>query len=155
MENAVLQRLRLFIKSKEMSIKKFAESVNSTESSFNTIFQRESNPGTELIIKILNKYPELSVNWLLLGFGAMEIVGNEKVGENSLRASNAMLRLAEDLKRLKEKEKKVPKSTTEMLKMISELSTENGILKERVRALEENINGYANVAEPIIKYGKQ
>ena len=152
MENPILQRLRFFIKSRGMTIKIFCQSIETPEGSINNMFSRDANPSTELIIKILNVYT-LSANWLLIGFGEMEI--ERELPENQIHSIMGRY-LKEANKKLtpEKKEKKEPESTTEMLKFIQELSAENALLKERNKVLEENKNGYINVAEPIIKYGK-
>jgi transcriptional regulator with XRE-family HTH domain len=155
MENLILQRLRKFIKKNNLSIKNFAENVDSTESTFNTMFQRESNPGTELLIKILAKYPNLSINWLLNGIGEMEIENNPEIGKNALSVSNSLLRLTNDLEKSKELKKKVPKTTLELINKIAELSAELAIEKEKNKTLEENKISYGMAAEKIVKYGKQ
>jgi len=84
----------------------------------------------------------------------MIIENQPQIGTNSLAASNALLRLAENLKKLPEK--KVDKTTGEMINKIAELSAELALVKERNKLLEENSgNGYGQVAEPAFKYGKE
>ena len=83
MENPILQRLRFFIKSRGMTIKIFCQSIETPEGSINNMFSRDANPSTELIIKILNVYT-LSANWLLIGFGEMEI--ERELPENQIHS---------------------------------------------------------------------
>lgn len=67
MENNVLQRLREYIKGKNMTIKAFSESVCTPESTFKTMFNRNSNPSLDLLVKISDVYPDFSLRWILKG----------------------------------------------------------------------------------------
>ena len=151
MENAVIKRLRYFIKSKEITVKYFSEIIDTPEGTFKSLFQRDSDPSTELIIKILNKYPNLSANWLLMGFGEMESPDQPQIGKNALSAANALLRLTDDLNKAKEIEKKVPKTTQELINKIVELTKENSILEQKLKTYENN----TTAAQPPEKYGNK
>jgi len=153
MENTILQRFRLYIKIKEYTIKSYSEEIDSPEGTINNMFSRGTNPSTELLVKILKHNPKFSLSWLLVGVGEMEIEETQIIGKNALAASNALLRLSDELN--KKHEKKVPKTTQELINKITELSAELAIEKEKNRALEEkNKNSYLQVAEPTLKYGK-
>lgn len=151
MENPILQRLRLFIKNKGATIKNFCQIIEVPEGSINNMFSRDANPGTELIIKILSKYPELSVNWLLVGVGEMEKPDQPQIGKNALTAANALMRLTSDLNKAKEIEKKVPKTTQELINKIVELTKENTILHEKLKTYENN----TTAAQPPELYGNK
>lgn len=138
MENAILQRLRLFIKSKGMTIKFFAETIGSPEGTLSVMFQRGTNPSIELIIKILSKFPQLSANWLLVGIGEMESPDQPQIGKNALTATNALMRLTTDLNKVRELEKKVPKTTQEMINKIVEQAKEITILEQKLMSYEQN-----------------
>lgn len=67
MENIVIQRFRQFIKEKEKSNKLFCERIEVSESTLKSLFQRDALPTTEILIKVLSKYPDLDLYWLFFG----------------------------------------------------------------------------------------
>ncbi|WP_280671904.1 MULTISPECIES: S24 family peptidase [unclassified Dysgonomonas] len=71
MENKVLQRIRIFIKSKNITIKAFGESIDISEGTLKSMFNRGTNPSADMLIKIANEYPDISLRWLLKGDGSM------------------------------------------------------------------------------------
>ncbi|MFT3994386.1 MAG: LexA family transcriptional regulator [Dysgonomonas sp.] len=71
MENKVLQRIRQFVKSKDLTIKAFGDSIEVTEGTLKSMFNRGTNPSADMLIKIANEYPEVSLRWLLKGDGDM------------------------------------------------------------------------------------
>lgn len=64
-------RLKHFIEYKGVSINKFSESVGASNSYFNKVFSNNTSIGSDRIERILNVYPELSSDWLIMGKGAM------------------------------------------------------------------------------------
>ena len=153
MENSILQRFRLYIKNKGYTIKSYANEIDATEGSINNMFSRGTNPSSELLVKALKHNPKLSLTWLLIGVGEMEIENQLPIGKNSLAAVNALSRFTNEIS--KPPEKKIHKTTTELIDRISELSAENALLKEKVRALEEEKFSRGIAAEPNFKYGKE
>lgn len=84
MRNEVLERLRQYIKSKNLSIKAFGESINVSESTFKTMFNRNSNPSLDLLVKISDEYPDFSLRWLLKGeFETMHNIEKHSKPENT------------------------------------------------------------------------
>ncbi|GHT05331.1 hypothetical protein FACS189440_01080 [Bacteroidia bacterium] len=73
MENLVNKRIRQLIKSENITLKKFCEIIDISNNTINTIFQRDSNPGSDILIKIAEKFPNYSMTWLLVGRGNIEI----------------------------------------------------------------------------------
>lgn len=82
MENKVLQRLRVFVKSKGLTLKAFGDSVDVTEGTIKSMFNRGTNPSVDMLLKISNAYPNISLKWLLKGEGEM-YNGNEVRAEAS------------------------------------------------------------------------
>ncbi len=65
-------RIVYLIKTLGISTNRFSENIGvSTVTVHNIIKARRSKPGFEVIQKILNTYPDLSTDWLLLGSGEM------------------------------------------------------------------------------------
>jgi len=75
MNNGINKRIRELIESNKISQKRFCETIGISVSTLNTNFQRDSNPGCEMLIRIANKFPKYSINWLLTGKGGKELEG--------------------------------------------------------------------------------
>ena len=56
----------------ELSNTEFAERIQVQPSSLSHIFSGRNKPSTEFIIKIKNAFPDLSLDWILLGHGSLE-----------------------------------------------------------------------------------
>ncbi len=64
-------RIAKIIKSRGLTSAKFAEEIGVQASGISHILSGRNNPSTELILKILKRFPEISSDWLLLGEGPM------------------------------------------------------------------------------------
>ena len=84
MENKVLQRLRVFIKGKNLTIKSFGDSIEVTEGTLKSMFNRGTNPSADMLTKIANEYPDISLEWLLTG-------KNERYTNTSIKESDESL----------------------------------------------------------------
>ncbi|HOK37448.1 MAG TPA: helix-turn-helix transcriptional regulator [Bacteroidales bacterium] len=78
-------RIAKIIKSRGLTSAKFAEEIGVQASGISHILSGRNNPSTDLILKILKRFPDISTDWLLLGEGSMyknesatEIPGNIK-----------------------------------------------------------------------------
>ena len=67
MQNLALERLRAYIKSKDITIKHFAESINIPEGTFKTMFSRQANPSFELLEKASIEYLDFPLRWIITG----------------------------------------------------------------------------------------
>ena len=70
MEDDVRQRLRLFVKSKGISV--VAEEIGYKQSTFSSKLNGDRGIDLNFIEALLMRYPELSAEWLLRGTGHME-----------------------------------------------------------------------------------
>jgi Predicted transcriptional regulator len=73
MENQINNRLRLLIKENKTTQKKFCEIIGIKDSALRDILTRNYNPNTDILMKIADKFPQYSINWLLTGVGNMEL----------------------------------------------------------------------------------
>jgi transcriptional regulator with XRE-family HTH domain len=73
MENSINDRVRIIIKKEKVIQKRFCEIIGISVDTLNTIFKRNSTPGSGFLIKIVENFPQYSMNWLLTGKGEMEI----------------------------------------------------------------------------------
>lgn len=107
MKNAILQRLRYFIKNNNLTIKAFGESVGVSEGTMKSMFNRETNPSVELLLKVANEYHDLSLDWLLMGnvpVGASADVAPESIQiEQNIDYKDKYFSALEELSRLKDK----------------------------------------------------
>jgi transcriptional regulator with XRE-family HTH domain len=87
MGNEINERLKKLIKKEKLTQKKFCEIIGISDGTLNTTFKRNSNPGSEILIKILEKFPNYSINWLLSGKGEMEI-SKDSVTEKTIEIND-------------------------------------------------------------------
>lgn len=65
------ERVRLIYKSYNITLKSFSEALDISEGTLKSMFNRGTNPSFEVIEKIANAYPNLSLEWLITGKGEM------------------------------------------------------------------------------------
>ena len=65
------ERILSFLHSENKSYAQFAEEIGVQPSGISHILSGRNNPSLDFIIKMLQKYPLLSAEWLLFGQGAM------------------------------------------------------------------------------------
>lgn len=85
MENAVLQRIKKFVKIKNLSVNAFSKAINMEQPTVNNYFLERRGISFEIIDKMLTTFPELSAEWLLRGIEPMIIsqIMIENNGSNS------------------------------------------------------------------------
>lgn len=71
MENSINQRIREFINSLDVNDNQFAKSIGITQSVIASMFSRNTEPSSKVIVSILNAYANLSAEWLMRGEGEM------------------------------------------------------------------------------------
>jgi hypothetical protein len=67
----ISSRIKDLISEKNLSISAFELEINAGNSSVLRIIQRDSNVSGNILTKILNRYSEISPEWLILGKGSM------------------------------------------------------------------------------------
>lgn len=68
---SVLDRLEEIRINKGLNKSQFEKVLGKSTGYVNTLYKNQSVPGTEVIIKISDNYPEINLNWLLKGEGEM------------------------------------------------------------------------------------
>lgn len=71
MKNVINQRIREIIALKNSNDREFASSIGVPQNTLSQIFTRGNYPKSDLVISILNTYPEISAEWLMRGEGTM------------------------------------------------------------------------------------
>jgi transcriptional regulator with XRE-family HTH domain len=64
-------RILEFLKTENKSSAQFADEIGVQPSSISHIISGRNNPSLDFVVKMLNKYPSLSTDWLIFGKGQM------------------------------------------------------------------------------------
>ncbi len=72
----MVSRILSILKQKNLSISQFAEEIGIQKSGMSHLISGRNKPSLELILKILQKYPDVKPEWLL--FGTMPKVSDDK-----------------------------------------------------------------------------
>ncbi|MBN2174540.1 MAG: helix-turn-helix transcriptional regulator [Bacteroidales bacterium] len=67
----MIDRIQLILKSMNLSPSQFADEIQVQRSSISHILSGRNKPSLDLVSKILNKFPDISTDWLLFGQGQM------------------------------------------------------------------------------------
>jgi transcriptional regulator with XRE-family HTH domain len=96
------ERIALIITTKNLTNAEFADAIGVQPSNISHIMSGRNNPSLDLVKKILNRYPEIRLEWLVNGKGAMtkELnlfdFENQKAGEaKSLEKSQDVSKIAQ------------------------------------------------------------
>lgn len=64
-------RLKQFLAAENISQAQFAETINVVRASVSHVLAGRNNPGYDFIKSIMDNYPTLNIEWLILGKGKM------------------------------------------------------------------------------------
>jgi transcriptional regulator with XRE-family HTH domain len=76
--NNIKDRIALIIEYKELNSSKFADLVDIQRSRMSHIMSGRNNPSIDVVVRIVEKFPEISTDWLINGKGNM-LIESEKV----------------------------------------------------------------------------
>jgi len=68
-ENSVIERIRKIIKSEKLSVEAFSKETGISKYTLDSMFKKGTNPSFENLNKIINRYDQYSIDWLLTGRG--------------------------------------------------------------------------------------
>jgi len=71
------ERILLFLKAEQLTSTQFADAIGVQRSSVSHIMSGRNNPSYDFLRKILENYPGLNPEWLILGTGEMYKMGKE------------------------------------------------------------------------------
>ena len=128
----IKERIQVLIEALEVSGREFCKSIGQSNSWNRTIGK---NIGTDIVVKILSTYPQVNINWLVLGEGDIFIENST----NELREAPSKLyfnknyeamfeELRLDNKDLREENKKLRESLLEQMYKNEKLMIENAQL---------------------------
>jgi len=129
MENEINNRVRELIKAENITQKLFCEVIGVSVDTLNTSFKRDSTPGSDLLIKISEKFPQYSMNWLLTGKGEMEMTNKSVIYNDS--------KLQEENDKLKQEYDAEIRYCNEIFKENRELRIEIDSLKEEIEKIKK------------------
>ncbi len=72
------ERLKYLLDSKNLSVAQFGKKVGVSRDTLNKMFAKGSDPKLHLLQKCLELYPNLNIDWLILGKGEMWKITEEK-----------------------------------------------------------------------------
>ncbi len=84
----MIERIQLIMKSRNISAAQFADEIGVQRSSVSHILTGRNNPSLDIILKILQRFPEINSEWILTGNGAMI---KSEIGKSYLPAQNAII----------------------------------------------------------------
>ncbi len=67
MENAINQRLKILIKNKGLNANSFANRIGVSAVVLYNILKGRNNPSYDIFYKILEEFPDVDLNWLVMG----------------------------------------------------------------------------------------
>lgn len=83
METGILERMRLIINYYNLSERQFATRIGVGQPALNTMFHRnQDNIKLTTIVNIIKAFPEVSIDWLVLGNGDMLSLKTEDASES-------------------------------------------------------------------------
>lgn len=67
----MVNRINLLLKAKNISARQFAEEIGIQPSGMSHILSGRNNPSLDFVMKVVRRYPEIDINWLMFGKGEM------------------------------------------------------------------------------------
>lgn len=72
------KRFQKWLDYNDINSNKLAEKINVSRATISHIISGRNKPSVDFLHKILKKYPDLNLNWLVTGVGSMKIDDNIK-----------------------------------------------------------------------------
>lgn len=67
----IQERIRLLMQSRSLNPTQFADEIGVQRSSISHILSGRNKPSLDIVTKILNRFPDIDSNWLVLGKGSL------------------------------------------------------------------------------------
>jgi len=105
---AMIDQIKRVMKANDLSATQFADEIGIQRSSVSHVLSGRNKPSLDFMLKIKLRYPELNLDWLLLGDGEMFEKENEKTekAEEEKRIESGFDLFAEEMSRKEEKAEK-------------------------------------------------
>ena len=67
----MVDRIDLILKAKNITARQFAEEIGIQPSGMSHIMSGRNNPSLDFVMKVMRRWPEININWLMFGKGEM------------------------------------------------------------------------------------
>jgi len=67
----MVERINLLLKAKNITARQFAEEIGIQPSGMSHILSGRNNPSLDFVMKVVKRWPEININWLMFGKGEM------------------------------------------------------------------------------------
>ncbi|MBP9990198.1 MAG: helix-turn-helix transcriptional regulator [Bacteroidales bacterium] len=67
----MVNRINLLLQAKNITARQFAEEIGIQPSGMSHILSGRNNPSLDFVMKVVRRYPEIDINWLMFGKGEM------------------------------------------------------------------------------------
>ena len=74
----MVNRINLILKAKNITARQFAEEIGVQPSGMSHILSGRNNPSLDFVMKVIRRYPEIDINWLMFGKGEMYEMGKRE-----------------------------------------------------------------------------
>jgi transcriptional regulator with XRE-family HTH domain len=96
------ERVKLILKTKNISASKFADEIGVQKSSISHIISGRNNPSLDFIQKIMKRFPDINSDWLMFGKGTMykesDLFSNfDEDKTEKIRSDDGQLRTLEEI----------------------------------------------------------
>jgi len=139
----MIGRIKKIIELKQINAAQFADEIGVQRSALSHVLSGRNNPSLDFMLKIKQQYPEINLDWLLIGSGNMiENLVTENI-KSPMPEKFAFEIEFPDKESEKKEEKKVvqtskePEKTVEVAKKIASLSG-NKVPKQIIILFEDN-----------------
>jgi transcriptional regulator with XRE-family HTH domain len=136
-EELLIERVLYLMEVYSLTPAEFAERVDVQRSSISHLMSRRNKPSLDFIQKVLNHFPEINPNWLVMGIGPMK----------QLDLFDALGQPAEA--------PALPNKITPSITDVTEVKSNDNIIVNEMVKVPVEIPAPSNIVEPIEKLGIQ
>ena len=83
----MVDRIIILMKAKNISARQFAEEIGVQPSGMSHILSGRNNPSLDFVMKVMKRWPEVNINWLMFGKGEMYAAPPLNVSANAAAES--------------------------------------------------------------------
>ena len=86
----MVDRINILMKAKNISARQFAEEIGIQPSGMSHILSGRNNPSLDFVMKVMRRWPEVNINWLMFGKGEMYATPPLSVPVNAVTESEVI-----------------------------------------------------------------
>lgn len=118
---SVSERLNFLIKKLKLTINSFSNEIGVSQSSVRSIAEGVNQPSAKVLIPIITKFPNVNLNWLLLGYGEMFLEETQTTDEKIKHRDTVIKILEQSVYDLRKTVELLEKTNEEQRKEIERL----------------------------------